>query len=122
MLKFSDINGRQLKHKSAKFLFRRLLSFHAKCSYKNALKKGWITEDEFKQFQDFEKLSAGAMGPAACRSISQECGRLINKEIASRIFSKYIWFQTVSSLQTFCLRFCLKLVGQLFSISIVAYL
>ena len=60
-LKFCDIDGKTLQHKTGKNPFRRILKFHAKCSYKNALSKGWITQDVYNQFTDFDKLSADAI-------------------------------------------------------------
>ncbi len=60
---FRHIDGAILQHPKDRFPFRRILSFHAKCSFKLALNKGWITPEEFQNFQDYFNISETASNP-----------------------------------------------------------
>jgi hypothetical protein len=60
---FASINDQPLQHPRSKFPFRRLLSFHAHCSYKAAREKNWITQKDFEDFQPFHALSDSASVP-----------------------------------------------------------
>jgi hypothetical protein len=60
---FADIDGGQLSHPNGKYPFRRLLSFHARCSYKFAKEKGWITAEIEAQFKPYHDLSDTASVP-----------------------------------------------------------
>jgi hypothetical protein len=63
--KFRDIHDRQLWHPSNKRIpFRRLMSFHARCAYKFAREKGWISVDEERLFEPYHDLSDGASSPS----------------------------------------------------------
>jgi hypothetical protein len=62
--RFADIHGRPLLAPAGKYPFRRLLAFHARASFNRALRAKWISDDEFKQFHDFLRLSEGAVDPA----------------------------------------------------------
>lgn len=57
---FGDINDQPLQHPRKNFPFRRLLSFHAQCSYKAAVEKRWITQQDFDNFAPFHTLSDSA--------------------------------------------------------------
>ena len=61
---FADIHGKPLLTPESRYPFRRLLAFHARASFNRALRAKWITDDEFKQFHDFLRLSEGAVDPA----------------------------------------------------------
>ena len=41
--------------------FRRILDFHAKCSFRLAVSQGWIADSE--TFEDFFNMSLGASIP-----------------------------------------------------------
>lgn len=58
---FAAINGRSLAHPTDKVPFRRILDFHAKCSFRVAAAKGWI--DSSDQVADFFDMSIGASVP-----------------------------------------------------------
>ncbi len=60
---FADINGQPLQHPKNKFPYRRLLSFHAQCSFKSAREKNWITQDIYDQFAPYHILSNSASVP-----------------------------------------------------------
>ena len=62
--RFADIHGRPLLAPTARYPFRRVLAFHARASFNRALRAKWISDDEFKQFHDFLRLSEGAVDPA----------------------------------------------------------
>ena len=62
--RFANVHGRPLLAPSGKYPFRRLLAFHARASFNRALRAKWISDDEFKQFHDFLRLSEGAVDPA----------------------------------------------------------
>ena len=62
--RFSDIQGKPLLTPEGHYPFRRVLAFHARASFHRALRAKWITDDEFKQFEDFLRLSEGAVDPA----------------------------------------------------------
>jgi len=70
LLTFSDIDGYQLHCPLAdptdpslgkNLPFRRILDFHAKCSYEKAINKGWIAPSE--TFDDFFDMSVGSSIP-----------------------------------------------------------
>ena len=61
--KFSDIEGLQLQHPIGKMPFRRILSFHARCAFKFAREKGWITVTEENLFMPYHDLSDSASIP-----------------------------------------------------------
>ena len=54
-LKFSDIDGRPLQCPGGNLPFRRILDFHAKCSYEKAINKGWLPPES--TFADFFDMS-----------------------------------------------------------------
>jgi hypothetical protein len=60
---FAGIDGKQLLHPNGKYPFRRLLSFHARCSYKFAKEKGWITAEIEALFEPYHDLSDTASVP-----------------------------------------------------------
>jgi hypothetical protein len=62
-MKFSDIHSTRLRHPDGKIPFRRLLSFHAKCSFQCALRKEWISDAEFNRYEPYHTLSDGASVP-----------------------------------------------------------
>ncbi|PRP75398.1 hypothetical protein PROFUN_15712 [Planoprotostelium fungivorum] len=57
---FSDINNLPLCLPADRSPFRRLLSWHAKCTYTTALKKKWIEQPAFDTFTTYDNLSNGA--------------------------------------------------------------
>ena len=59
-LTFSDIDGMHLHHPKEHIPYRRLLSFHARCSFRNAREKNWITAEEESAFVPFHNLSETA--------------------------------------------------------------
>jgi hypothetical protein len=52
---FHSIDGSVLRHPEGVFPFRRILDFHAKMAYKNAITKNWIAPDVM--FDEFFDLS-----------------------------------------------------------------
>ena len=60
---FANIDGKQLLHPKYNYPFRRLLSFHARCSYKFAKDKGWISAEMEAQFLPYHDLSDTASVP-----------------------------------------------------------
>ena len=62
-LKFSDIDGMHLHHPKEHIPYRRLLSFHARCSFRNAREKNWITAEEESAFVPFHNFSETASVP-----------------------------------------------------------
>ena len=64
-LTFGQIDGVELQHPSQKFPFRRLLGFHARCSYANAREKGWISADSV--FDEYFDISETASAPDTYR-------------------------------------------------------
>lgn len=54
---FGDIDGRKLNHPKNCIPFRRLLSFHARCAFKFAREKGWISVEQENLFMPFHDLS-----------------------------------------------------------------
>jgi hypothetical protein len=60
---FADIDGAVLQTPRGNIPYRRLLSFHARCSYKYAKDKGWINSTD--TFQEYFDLSEGASNPDA---------------------------------------------------------
>jgi hypothetical protein len=60
---FAEIDGFILQHPPKKFPYRRLLGFHAKCSYKNALKNNWISDEDAQGFVEFCNISETASAP-----------------------------------------------------------
>jgi len=61
--KFRDIDGKPLVHPPGCMPFRRLLSWHAQCSFNVALRRKWIDDTKFQTFKDFHSLSEGASIP-----------------------------------------------------------
>jgi len=61
---FRDIHNTKLCHPKKCFPFRRLLSFHARCAYKVAREKGWITVEEENLFEPYHNLSDTASVPS----------------------------------------------------------
>ena len=59
--KICDIDGNQLRCPLENLPFRRILDFHAKCSYEKAINKGWIEQDS--SFEDFFDMSVGSSIP-----------------------------------------------------------
>jgi hypothetical protein len=62
-LRFRDINHWLLHCPSGSLPFRRLLSYHAKRSFENALNFRWIVQNEFDEFRTFYDLSVGSSDP-----------------------------------------------------------
>lgn len=62
-LKFKDIEYRPLQFSPPNSPFKRLLSWHAKCSTKFALEIGWINQAEADEFLPYFNLSDGATHP-----------------------------------------------------------
>lgn len=60
---FREIDGSHLCHPASKFPYRRLLNFHAVCSYKHAKEQGWSTIGDLDVVQSFFELSDGASMP-----------------------------------------------------------
>jgi len=60
---FATIHGQSLKCPSDAIPFRRILSFHARLSFKRALQYRWITEEQYQQFKEYLELSEGAIDP-----------------------------------------------------------
>ena len=60
-LKFCDINGMQLRCPSDCLPFRRILDFHAKCSFEKAINKGWLAANS--TFVNFFDMSVGSSIP-----------------------------------------------------------
>jgi len=60
-LTFRDVDGRSLKHPESNLPFRRILNFHSKLSYKNAIARKWIPNDA--TFTDFFAMSINASIP-----------------------------------------------------------
>jgi hypothetical protein len=61
--RFRDVHNTILQHPEGRVPFRRLLSFHARCSYKFAAQKNWITVEEELSYQPYHDLSDGASVP-----------------------------------------------------------
>jgi len=62
-LTFRDIDGMHLHHPEEKIPYRRLLSFHARCSFRNAREENWITAEEESAFVPYHNLSETASVP-----------------------------------------------------------
>lgn len=60
-LTFANIDGNKLNCPNGNIPFRRILDFHAKCSFERARRLGWI--DEGDTFDDFWNMSVGASIP-----------------------------------------------------------
>lgn len=58
---FDNIDGRSIVHPPDHLPFRRILDFHAKCSFRQAVAQRWIADSE--TFQDFFRMSIGASIP-----------------------------------------------------------
>lgn len=58
---FGSIDGRSICHPLDKFPFRRILDFHAKCSFRVAAANGWITQTD--TLESFFDMSVGASIP-----------------------------------------------------------
>ena len=52
---FADICGWHLQHPPENMPYRRILDFHAKCSYRKAISRGWLAPDS--AFDDFFDMS-----------------------------------------------------------------
>jgi hypothetical protein len=61
---FAELDGLYLRYPAGKEPFKRLLSFHAKCSFTHALRSTWITQETFDQFETFHSLSVGGRDPS----------------------------------------------------------
>ena len=60
-LRFIDIDGRMLQCPSNSIPFRRILDFHAKCSFEKAINKGWLEPNS--KFENFFDMSVGSSIP-----------------------------------------------------------
>lgn len=60
---FSDLNGRPLQLPAGIFPFRRILSFHAKCSLRYAVGMTWIGQETADSYLPYFDLSEGASEP-----------------------------------------------------------
>jgi hypothetical protein len=58
---FADIDGCLLVHPPGVYPFRRILDFHAKLSYQNAISRGWLAHDA--SFDDFFDMSVDSSIP-----------------------------------------------------------
>jgi hypothetical protein len=54
---FRHINDTYLGHPKRKYPYRRLLSFHARCSFRLAREKSWISAQEEESFTPYHDLS-----------------------------------------------------------------
>ena len=63
-LTFANIDNTKLRHPDNNNIpFRRLLSWHARCSFKFAKEKEWITEEIERDYEPYHNLSDGASVP-----------------------------------------------------------
>lgn len=60
---FASIHDQPMQHPKNKFPFRRLLSFHARCSLLAAKEKGWISELQFNAYEPYHSFSDTASVP-----------------------------------------------------------
>lgn len=60
-VRFCDIDGMQLQYPPGFLPFRRILDFHAKCSFEKAINKGWLAPSS--SFTDFFDMSVGSSIP-----------------------------------------------------------
>jgi len=60
---FASIDNKPLSYMKNRHPFRRLLNFHAKCAYRNALRNLWITQEVFRDFKVYDHVSIGALDP-----------------------------------------------------------
>eukprot|EP01033_Poteriospumella_lacustris_P002927 gene2927-2137_t len=60
-LRFCDIDGLQLQCPPGCLPFRRILDFHAKCSFEKAINKGWLAPSS--SFADFFDMSVDSSIP-----------------------------------------------------------
>jgi len=60
-VRFCDIDGLQLQCPPGSLPFRRILDFHAKCSFEKAINKGWLAPSS--SFTDFFDMSVGSSIP-----------------------------------------------------------
>lgn len=60
---FQDINGSKLLFPPGNLPFRRILNWHAKLSYEEALSRKWIDKATFDLYEDYGKLSDNASNP-----------------------------------------------------------
>jgi hypothetical protein len=60
-MRLCDINGWKLQCPTEFLPFRRILDFHAKCSYEKAINKGWLASSS--TFTDFFDMSVGSSIP-----------------------------------------------------------
>jgi hypothetical protein len=61
---FQEIDGYPLQYPSKNMPFKRLLNFHAKCSFKNAKERGWHTLPSDAVVNDYFNLSDLATMPS----------------------------------------------------------
>lgn len=62
-LTFRNIDNCVLQHPPGNIPFRRLLSWHARCSFKFARGHSWITEEDERNFEPYHELSETASVP-----------------------------------------------------------
>lgn len=60
---FASINDKPIQHPKKNIPFRRLLSFHARCSFLAAKEKGWISELQCNAYEPYHSLSESASVP-----------------------------------------------------------
>jgi len=63
LLTWGDVDGKPLLYPKGKEPFKRLLSWHAYCSFKCAKALGWIDQTKYQLFKDYHKLSETALYP-----------------------------------------------------------
>lgn len=69
-LLFSDIDGSVLQLPLGIFPYKRILSWHARCSVRFASNMGWITPEEAENFQPYFDTSLGASNPIELEEIA----------------------------------------------------
>ncbi|KAJ1434296.1 hypothetical protein B484DRAFT_446745 [Ochromonadaceae sp. CCMP2298] len=62
-LTFADVDGKILHHPTNHLPFRRILNWHARCSYKYAQEQGWSTVTADENVADYFELSETASIP-----------------------------------------------------------
>jgi len=62
-LTFADVDGNILHHPAKHLPFRRILNWHARCSYKHAQEQGWTTVGPGDVVKDYFDLSETASIP-----------------------------------------------------------
>jgi hypothetical protein len=68
-LLFSDIDGSVLQLPPGIYPYKRILSWHARCSVRHANSMGWITSAEAETFQPYFDTSIGATNPIELEEI-----------------------------------------------------